>query len=58
MILVANKVDLMHLRKITGDQGKEMAAKHNVGVCVCRGEGCVSHVGVCTGVGVRAVSVM
>lgn len=30
MILVANKVDLMHLRKITQDQGKEMAAKHNV----------------------------
>ncbi|XP_039175288.1 ras-related protein M-Ras isoform X2 [Crotalus tigris] len=29
MILVANKVDLMHLRKITQDQGKEMAAKHN-----------------------------
>lgn len=36
MILVANKVDLMHLRKITRDQGKEMATKHNVGrVCVC-----------------------
>ncbi|ETE70895.1 Ras-related protein M-Ras [Ophiophagus hannah] len=30
MILVANKVDLMHLRKITQDQGKEMAAKHNI----------------------------
>lgn len=48
MILVANKVDLMHLRKITREQGKEMATKHNVGgvcvcvracVCVCRGEG-------------------
>lgn len=36
MILVANKVDLMHLRKITREQGKEMATKHNVGgVCVC-----------------------
>ena len=35
MILVANKVDLMHLRKITREQGKEMATKHNVGgVCV------------------------
>ncbi|XP_036847752.1 ras-related protein M-Ras isoform X2 [Manis javanica] len=30
MILVANKVDLMHLRKITRDQGKEMATKHNI----------------------------
>ncbi|KAJ6665605.1 hypothetical protein lerEdw1_003448 [Lerista edwardsae] len=30
MILVANKVDLMHLRKITREQGKEMAAKHNI----------------------------
>ncbi|XP_045435213.1 ras-related protein M-Ras isoform X2 [Pipistrellus kuhlii] len=29
MILVANKVDLMHLRKITREQGKEMATKHN-----------------------------
>lgn len=38
MILVANKVDLMHLRKITREQGKEMATKHNVGcVCVCWG---------------------
>ncbi|XP_030790403.1 ras-related protein M-Ras isoform X2 [Rhinopithecus roxellana] len=34
MILVANKVDLMHLRKITREQGKEMATKHNVGLCV------------------------
>jgi hypothetical protein len=34
MILVANKVDLMHLRKITREQGKEMATKHNVGVRV------------------------
>lgn len=39
MILVANKVDLMHLRKITREQGKEMATKHNVGVCVCVGLG-------------------
>lgn len=30
MILVANKVDLMHLRKITREQGREMATKHNV----------------------------
>lgn len=30
MVLVANKVDLVHLRKITMDQGQEMAAKHNV----------------------------
>ncbi|XP_041118695.1 ras-related protein M-Ras-like isoform X2 [Polyodon spathula] len=30
MILVANKVDLMHLRKVTSEQGKEMAAKHNI----------------------------
>ena len=44
MILVANKVDLMHLRKITREQGKEMATKHKVGgVCVC--------VCVCVGLG-------
>lgn len=30
MILVANKVDLMHLRKITKEQGREMATKHNI----------------------------
>ncbi|XP_036348780.2 ras-related protein M-Ras-like [Ochotona princeps] len=30
MILVAKKVDLMHLRKITREQGKEMAVKHNI----------------------------
>lgn len=36
MILVANKVDLMHLRKITRDQGKEMATKYNVGGHACR----------------------
>ncbi|KAK6482918.1 ras-related protein M-Ras [Huso huso] len=30
MILVANKVDLVHLRKVTSEQGKEMAAKHNI----------------------------
>lgn len=30
MVLVANKVDLVHLRKVTADQGQEMAAKHNV----------------------------
>lgn len=35
MILVANKVDLMHLRKITRDQGKEMATKYNVGGHAC-----------------------
>lgn len=30
MVLVANKVDLVHLRKVTTDQGQEMAAKHNI----------------------------
>ena len=40
MVLVANKVDLVHLRKITSEQGQEMAAKHNVAIytlraCVC-----------------------
>ncbi|KAL7881316.1 hypothetical protein AOLI_G00081640 [Acnodon oligacanthus] len=30
MILVANKVDLVHLRKVTSEQGCEMAAKHNI----------------------------
>ncbi|KAK3509873.1 hypothetical protein QTP70_018491 [Hemibagrus guttatus] len=30
MVLVANKVDLVHLRKITSDQGKEMAMKHSI----------------------------
>lgn len=30
MVLVANKVDLVHLRKVTSDQGQEMAAKHSV----------------------------
>jgi len=30
MVLVANKVDLVHLRKVTNEQGCEMAAKHNV----------------------------
>ncbi|KAM8854933.1 ras-related protein M-Ras isoform 1-T2 [Spinachia spinachia] len=30
MVLVANKVDLVHLRKVTSDQGQEMAAKHNI----------------------------
>ncbi|XP_063790052.1 ras-related protein M-Ras isoform X2 [Pseudophryne corroboree] len=30
MILVANKVDLMHLRKISSEQGNEMAVKHNI----------------------------
>lgn len=32
MVLVANKVDLVHLRKVTTDQGQEMAAKHSVSV--------------------------
>uniref|UniRef100_A0A8D0CM45 Muscle RAS onco homolog n=1 Tax=Scleropages formosus TaxID=113540 RepID=A0A8D0CM45_SCLFO len=31
MILVANKVDLVHLRKVTSEQGREMAAKHSAG---------------------------
>lgn len=31
MVLVANKVDLVHLRKVTSEQGQEMAAKHSVG---------------------------
>ena len=38
MVLVANKVDLVHLRKITSEQGQEMAAKHNVAIytqCAC-----------------------
>ncbi|XP_053532397.1 muscle RAS oncogene homolog b isoform X1 [Ictalurus punctatus] len=30
MVLVANKVDLVHLRKITSEQGKEMAMKHSI----------------------------
>ncbi|KAE8581636.1 hypothetical protein XENTR_v10024864 [Xenopus tropicalis] len=30
MILVANKVDLIHLRKVSSEQGKEMATKHNI----------------------------
>ncbi|XP_018620454.1 ras-related protein M-Ras isoform X3 [Scleropages formosus] len=30
MILVANKVDLVHLRKVTSEQGREMAAKHSI----------------------------
>ncbi|KAK2819618.1 hypothetical protein Q7C36_021264 [Tachysurus vachellii] len=30
MVLIANKVDLVHLRKITSDQGKEMAMKHSI----------------------------
>ena len=36
MVLVANKVDLVHLRKITSDQGQEMAAKHNVSTASTR----------------------
>ncbi len=30
MILVANKVDLVRLRKVTEEQGREMAAQLNV----------------------------
>ncbi|KAK2906815.1 hypothetical protein Q8A67_005800 [Cirrhinus molitorella] len=30
MVLVANKVDLVHLRKITSEQGREMASKHSI----------------------------
>ena len=32
MILVANKVDLVHLRKVTEDQGRELASQLQVGV--------------------------
>ena len=30
MILVANKVDLVHLRKVTEEQGRELAASVKV----------------------------
>lgn len=30
MLLVANKVDLVHMRKISEEQGKEMAARLRV----------------------------
>ena len=30
MLLVANKVDLVHLRKVTEEQGREMAAQLKV----------------------------
>ncbi|XP_051564724.1 ras-related protein M-Ras-like isoform X1 [Myxocyprinus asiaticus] len=30
IVLVANKVDLVHLRKVTNEQGCEMAAKHSI----------------------------
>ena len=30
MILVANKVDLVHLRKVTEEQGRELASNVNV----------------------------
>lgn len=43
MILVANKVDLMHLRKITREQGREMATKHNVSLQDCLIAHCKSH---------------
>lgn len=43
MILVANKVDLMHLRKITREQGREMATKHNVSLQYCLIGCCKSH---------------
>lgn len=43
MILVANKVDLMHLRKITREQGREMATKHNVSLQDCVIAHCKSH---------------
>lgn len=46
MVLVANKVDLMHLRKITRDQGKEMATKYNVGGHACTGA-CLGHRAMC-----------
>lgn len=43
MILVANKVDLMHLRKITREQGREMATKHNVSLWNCLIGRCEPH---------------
>lgn len=30
MLLVANKVDLVHLRKVSEDQGRELANKLNI----------------------------
>ena len=30
MLLVANKVDLVHMRKVTEEMGREMAAKLNL----------------------------
>ncbi|XP_072314547.1 ras-related protein M-Ras-like [Eucyclogobius newberryi] len=30
MVLVANKVDLVHLRKVSLEQGHEMADKHSI----------------------------
>lgn len=30
MLLVANKVDLVHLRKVTEEQGRELAHKLNI----------------------------
>ena len=36
MILVANKVDLVHLRKVTEEQGRELAAQLKVCVHLCR----------------------
>ena len=35
MILVANKVDLVHLRKITEEQGRELAATLKVSLVRC-----------------------
>ena len=36
MILVANKVDLVHLRKVTEEQGRELAAQLKVCAHLCR----------------------
>ena len=35
MILVANKVDLVHLRKVTEEQGRELAAQLKVCAHLC-----------------------
>jgi GTPase SAR1 family protein len=36
MILIGNKVDLFRLRKVTEEQGREMAAELNVRIILCK----------------------